>query len=176
VDDAERGELRLFTPATELGFAGHPMVGTAWLLRELGSAPTVLRPPAGEVTVRFEDGLVAVAGDPRWAPPFEFAQVETPAQVDALHGPPPGYELVGAWAWIDEAEGTIRERVFAPGAGVAEDEATGSAAMVLVDRLGRAVEIHQGRGSVIRARPIADGRVEIEGRVVLDEVRDYVLS
>ena len=32
VDDAERGEIRIFTPTVELDFAGHPSVGTAWLL------------------------------------------------------------------------------------------------------------------------------------------------
>ena len=39
VDDAERGEIRIFTPQEELRFAGHPVVGTAWLLaRERGEA------------------------------------------------------------------------------------------------------------------------------------------
>jgi hypothetical protein len=38
--------------------------------------------------------------------------------------------------------------------------------------LGRPIEIRQGRGSVIEARPLGDGRAEIGGRVVLDEVRD----
>ena len=34
VDDAERGQIRIFTPSVELDFAGHPSVGTAWLLAE----------------------------------------------------------------------------------------------------------------------------------------------
>jgi predicted PhzF superfamily epimerase YddE/YHI9 len=176
VDDLDRAELRILTPAVELPLAGHPLVGTAWLLRDLGRAPEVLRPLAGEVTVRFEDELVAVVGDPRWAPPFQFVQVDTAAEVDALEGPPSGFGLVGVWAWADEARGTIRERVFVPEAGVDEDEATGSAAMVLVDQLARPIEISQGRGSVIRARPVGADRVEIAGRVVLDEVRDYPLG
>jgi len=32
VDDAARGEIRIYTPAVEIPFAGHPVVGTAWLL------------------------------------------------------------------------------------------------------------------------------------------------
>lgn len=173
VDDRERAALRILTPEIELPLAGHPLVGTAWLLRELGAAPAVLRPPAGEVGVRFEDGWTAVAGDPEWAPPFQFEQLASPAEVDALPGPPAGRGLVGMWAWLDEDSGVVRERVFAPEAGVPEDEATGSAAMRLVAGLGRELEIRQGRGSVIRARPLADGRAEISGRCVLDEVRDY---
>jgi predicted PhzF superfamily epimerase YddE/YHI9 len=47
VDDAERGEMRIFTPAVELPFAGHPVVGTAWLLaRERDAVPRCARPPA----------------------------------------------------------------------------------------------------------------------------------
>jgi predicted PhzF superfamily epimerase YddE/YHI9 len=176
VDDRGTGALRIYTPEMELPLAGHPLVGTAWLLRELGHGPTVLRPPAGAVSVAFDGELTKVGGDPEWAPPFEFVQVDSPGAVEALTGPPDGYGWVGVWAWIDEAEGTIRERVFVPEAGVPEDEATGSAAMRLVAQLGRAVEIDQGRGSVILARPLAGGRVEIGGRVVLDQVRDYPLD
>src|SRR4051812_47047692 len=35
VDDADRGAIRIFTPAEELDFAGHPSVGAAWLLEDL---------------------------------------------------------------------------------------------------------------------------------------------
>jgi predicted PhzF superfamily epimerase YddE/YHI9 len=173
VDDAERGAVRIFTPGVELPFAGHPSVGTAWLLRERGVEPTALRPPAGEVPVRFGDELTGVAADPDWGPPFEFVEVGSPAEVEELDGQPGGYGNVGVWAWIDEERGVLRERVFVPEAGVAEDEATGSAALRLCALLGREIEIRQGRGSLIFARPLDDDRAEISGRVVLDEDRDY---
>jgi predicted PhzF superfamily epimerase YddE/YHI9 len=173
VDDLARGELRIFTPETELPLAGHPLVGTAWLLRETGCAAAVLRPPAGEVTVRFEGECTWIAGDPEWAPPFEFEKLGSPDEVEALTGPPDGRELVGMWAWLDEDGGVIRERVFCPGAGIEEDEATGSAAMLLVAELSRPIEIRQGRGSVIHARPLPGGQAEVGGRVVLDEVREH---
>ena len=67
----------------------------------------------------------------------------------------------------------IRKRVFVTEAGIAEDEATGAAAMLQVAQLGREIEIHQGQGSIIYGRPLDDGRVEISGRVVLDETREY---
>ena len=41
VDDRATGELRIFTPAVELPLAGHPLVGTSWLL-----GVDMLRPPA----------------------------------------------------------------------------------------------------------------------------------
>ena len=32
VDDASEGRVAIHTPSEELDFAGHPMIGTAWLL------------------------------------------------------------------------------------------------------------------------------------------------
>ena len=43
--------VRIFTPATEVPFAGHPNVGTAFVLAATGA----LGPIAGEVTVTFEE-------------------------------------------------------------------------------------------------------------------------
>jgi predicted PhzF superfamily epimerase YddE/YHI9 len=174
VDDAARGEIRIFTPAVELEFAGHPTVGTAWLLAQERSPLEALRPPAGEVPVRYEAGMSFVAGRPEWPPAYEFVQLGSPRDVEALDGPPGSRDLVGAWAWIDEEAGTLRARVFPVRLGIAEDEATGSAAVQLAARLGRAVDIRQGRASRILARPRGEGYVEIGGRSVLEEVRDYV--
>ena len=47
VDDVTTGRLQIFTPADELPFAGHPLVGTAWLLRENGHPVDMLVPPPG---------------------------------------------------------------------------------------------------------------------------------
>jgi predicted PhzF superfamily epimerase YddE/YHI9 len=168
VDDAERGELRIFTPAVELDFAGHPTVGSAWLLRV-----ERLRVPAGELPVRYDGDRTFVAARPEWGPAFEWRQLDSPAAIEALDGPPDGHDHLGVWAWIDESAGSVRARVFPARYGVAEDEATGSAATKLCADLGRPLEIHQGRGSLIRARPLDDGYVEIGGTCALDEVRDY---
>lgn len=175
VDDRDRGALRIFTPTTELPLAGHPLVGTAWLLREEGTPARTLRPPAGEVGVRFEGGLAFAAADPEWAPPFELVEFATPEEIDGLQGPPEGQELVCAWSWMADSEVAIRARVFAAGAGVPEDEATGAAAMRLVAHVGRPIQIRQGpaAGSLIYARPLDDGRAEVGGVVVLDERRAY---
>ena len=173
VDDRGDGRMAIFTPSTELAFAGHPTVGTAWLLRRDGTPVETLRPPAGEVRVRYLGDLTAVAARPEWAPRFNHYELGSPEEVDALDGPPEGDEVGAAWAWEDEASGKIRSRVFPIAYGIFEDEATGAAAVLLGARLGRPIEIHQGFGSRIHARPLEDGRVEISGRAELDEVRDY---
>jgi predicted PhzF superfamily epimerase YddE/YHI9 len=173
VDDAGRGEIRIFTPAVELPFAGHPVVGTAWLLARERGAVASLRPPAGEVPVREQGDLTFAAGRPEWMPEFEFVQVGSAEEVEVLDGPPEGHDAVGVWAWMDEGAGIIRERVFAARYGIDEDEATGAAAITLSARLGRELEIRQGAGSRILARPLGDEMVEIGGRVELDGVRRY---
>lgn len=171
VDDAPSGTIRIFTPAVELPFAGHPCVGAAWLLARERQAVAALRTQAGEVPARVDAGAAFIAGRPEWAPDFELVELEGPAEVDALDGPPGGGDLVAAYATADRE--SVRARVFPPRLGIEEDEATGAAAIRLGARLGRPITIHQGAGSVIEVRPLEDGLVEIGGAVVLDDVRAY---
>jgi predicted PhzF superfamily epimerase YddE/YHI9 len=158
----------------ELPFAGHPLVGTSWLLARERTAVPVLRPPAGEVPTFLDgDGVTWIRGRAEWAPEMDLRQLGDPDQVDALDGAPDGLGFVDCWAWEDEAAGRVRARVFAPRYGIAEDEATGAAAVRLVSRLGRPLAIRQGAGSLLRARPGPGGTAEVGGEVVLDQVRDH---
>ena len=166
VDDAARGELHIFTPASELPLAGHPLVGTAWLIgREHGSCE-MLRPPAGEVPTWQDGELRWIRARPEWAPKMELRQYQSAAEVEALDGPPDELGFVDCWAWIDEAAGVLRSRVFVLEEGIPEDEATGAAALRMGAALGRPLEIHQGVGSLLHARPGHDGTIEIGGCVV----------
>lgn len=174
VDDRASGGCRIFTPGLELGFAGHPTVGTAWLLAQEGSAVQTLRPPAGEVQVRREGELTYVAARAEWSPPWELIEFSSPAEIEALNGPPGGRDdEIYLWAWADEAGGEVRSRCFSLADGVGEDEATGSAAIMLAAVLERSLTIHQGAGSLLQAVPLGEGWAEVGGRVVLDEVRDH---
>ena len=172
VEDRATGRIRIHTPSVELPFAGHPAVGTAWLLRREGTEATALRPTAGTVGVRVDDEGTFVDADPAWAPEFEFRRHGSPAEVRALRPDRASEDNLYAWAWIDEDAGTIRARAFVPEAGIPEDEATGSAALALCARLGRPVTVHQGHGSVLRARPLGEGRAEVGGLVRLDGTRE----
>ena len=173
VDDPERAEIRIFAPEIELPFAGHPSVGTAWLLCETRGEIAVLRPPAGELRVGYEAELVWIAARPEWSPVFEYVEYESPAEIDALRGAPDEKGWAYCWAWDDEEGGRVRARSFADAAGIGEDEATGAAALALAAQLERPIQVRQGRGSEIFVRPLDDGFVEVGGRVVLDEVRDH---
>ena len=44
---------------------------------------------------------------------------------------------------------------------------------MLCAELGRPLTIHQGGGSLLDVRPLDQGRAEVGGRVVLDEVREH---
>jgi predicted PhzF superfamily epimerase YddE/YHI9 len=175
VDDSADARIRIYTPQIELPFAGHPTVGAAWLLAREGGPAQTLRPPAGEVGVRHADEMTYVAARPEWAPAFDYCELSSPTAVRDLD-PSAQRANAYAWAWIDEAAGTIRARSFVPEAGIAEDEATGSAAIALCARLGRPITIHQGHGSVLLCRPLGDGRIEVGGRVRLVEQRSLSSS
>ena len=173
VDDRASARLRIFTPSVELPLAGHPLVGTSWLLHRDGPAPTVLRPPAGDVPTWQDGDLTWIRAHPDTAPDFDLAELDSAAAIDALEGSPDGGGKTVAWAWIDEAAATMRVRAFLPDFGVPEDEATGSAALPLCEAAGRPVEIRQGSASVIHARPAGDGTVAVGGRVETVEQRPY---
>jgi trans-2,3-dihydro-3-hydroxyanthranilate isomerase len=59
--DDRRTRVRIFTPASEMQFAGHPTIGTAFVMRTLGIVPRssknfVLQENVGDVPVRVDDG------------------------------------------------------------------------------------------------------------------------
>jgi predicted PhzF superfamily epimerase YddE/YHI9 len=189
IDDEAVAGYRIFTPNTELRLAGHPTVGTAWVLGERagGAVPEFLRPRLAAPVAAWRearreqagvgDGVGDSSDEVVWiraavddAPPWQFVRLDDPAEVDALPVEAAEQrENHQFWAWTDEAAGTIRARTFAAHVGVPEDEATGSAAIRLVDALQRPVTVRQGRGSVLYARPAAEaGWAEIGGRVVSD--------
>ena len=172
VADAALGTLWIHTPAMELPLAGHPLVGTSWLLAQLRQPVDVLRPPAGEIPTWQAHGRSWIRADPDLAPRFDLNQLASPAEVDAHPGAGP-HEHLQIWAWEDEAISQVRVRVFPTEMGVAEDEATGSAALLLGQALGRPLIIRQGRGSEILVRPGVGGTVEIGGRVDPVETRPY---
>lgn len=63
VDDPETALLRIYTPVRELPFAGHPLVGTSWLLARSGRRPAELRPPAGTVPTWTEGEITWIRGE-----------------------------------------------------------------------------------------------------------------
>lgn len=157
---------RIFTPAQELRFAGHPTVGLAAWLRSSGDEVRAINVPAGNVRVRFDEELVFVTALPEWAPAFELDQLGTAEEVDAVDPDAYGDGLHYVWAWRDEASRRVRARMFAPELGIREDEATGAAAVRLTAELGRDLEIVQGRGSILHTHARYLGRqVEVGGLV-----------
>ncbi|WP_034090927.1 PhzF family phenazine biosynthesis protein [Streptacidiphilus albus] len=172
VDDAAEGRVDIYTPSIRLLFAGHPLVGTGWLLRQEGLAVETLRPAAGEVPFRQDEEFSWIRARAEWAAGRRTHRYGSAAEVDALPAPPEGTGWLYAWAWADEAEARVRARAFPRrGDGIVEDEATGAAALVLTQELARGLDIRQGVGSQLVTRPQSDGTIEVGGRVALDSVR-----
>ncbi len=211
-DDADV-RIRIFTPGVELPFAGHPVLGTAF----------VLGGPLSKIEVRLETGagVVPVLLE-RDGPRIVFGQMEQPLPGwDAVSDPQPLFDALGvdgsllpveryalgpghvyvelgapeevaqlqpdfgalARATQDGVNCFARDgrrwktRMFAPGSGVPEDPATGSAAGPLAVHLarhgriafGERIEISQGaeigRPSTLYAE--AHGSAEELERVVV---------
>ncbi|OCB09987.1 hypothetical protein A5717_23130 [Mycolicibacterium porcinum] len=156
----------IFTPVAELPFAGHPTVGASWWLRELGLPVHTLRVPAGILQVEYDEDRAVVNARSEWAP--EFAIYDLASVDEVLAADPDDFDDAYLWAWIDEANGTLRSRSFASHLGIPEDEATGAAAVRMTDYLSRDLTIIQGKGSVIETRWSPEGWVRLAGRVVTD--------
>ena len=181
--------IRIFTPARELPFAGHPVLGTAFVLAApLQRDEIKLETGSGVVPVRLEregarltfgwmsqpvptiarfDGdeaaLFAALGVEGSELPIErydngvqFIYVRLPSR-EAVAGLTPDLNYLATLSVVGvncfAGEGTRwKTRMFAPGSGVAEDPATGSAAGPLAVHLARhgaiefgdEIEISQG--------------------------------
>jgi len=163
---------RIYTPLTELPFAGHPTVGASWWLRARGTPIRTLQVPAGIVQVSYDDDVTTISARSEWAPEFAIHDLESLDDLAAANPADfpddvPHY----LWAWADEPAGSVRARLFAANLGVPEDEATGSAAVRVTDYLSRDLTITQGKGSVIQTTWSPEGWVRVAGRVVDDGVR-----
>jgi len=176
IDLPEQGSAtahaRIFTPVTELPFAGHPTVGAAWWLRETGTPINTLQVPAGIVQVSYTDDLTGVSARSEWAPGFAIQEMASVSELEAAE--PADYaDNVEhyLWTWTDQAGGRLRSRMFATNLGVPEDEATGSAAVRITDYLSRDLAITQGKGSQIFTTWNPEGWVLVAGHVVSDGVK-----
>ncbi len=173
-DETGIAHIRIFTPAKELPFAGHPSVGAAWLLTRQGIAITALREKAGEVAVAVAAATDAdadatwITARAEWAPEFTWLPLDSPDAVDELDASGFAEGQHYAYAWIDEPGGHLRARMFAPEMGISEDEATGAAAVRITSRLGRGLRILQGEGSVLLTELGGEGFVRVGGRTVYD--------
>jgi trans-2,3-dihydro-3-hydroxyanthranilate isomerase len=186
--------VRIFTPGSELPFAGHPTVGTAFVLATIGDIPLT----GDETRIVFEEGVGSVPVTIRSVNGVPgFAQLTAARLPELGPPPPPAADLAGAlslagnevlngsfapesvscgveylyvpvkdraalgrarvrlddfervlgrystqkvFLFCDDPElsgSQFRARMFAPGIGVAEDPATGSAAAAFAGYLAR---------------------------------------
>src|ERR671922_789418 len=219
-EDGGHARMRIFTPTSELPFAGHPTLGTAFVLAAplqldeirletgVGSVPVRLERDGSKIVFgrmeqplptvepyEHEADLLAALGVERSELPIEvydngarhvYVTFGSDDEVAALRPDLGRLADLPAVLGVNCIAGSgtrWKTRMFAPGGGVAEDPATGSAAgplAVHVARHGRIafgdeIEISQGaeigRPSTLYAR--ADGsadrveRVEVGGSAVV---------
>lgn len=214
-----RYSSRIFTPGAELPFAGHPTLGTAWVLRDAGAISgdeLTQETAAGKTPITFEavrvwlerdgDGgadvadIAALASEFGIAPgligatweapggPVELRPAIADCGIRQLMVPVTSLEALtslrasdirepedshGTYFFVRTGPRSVTARFFAPGLGVPEDPATGSAAAGLGLYLGLRVgtgriAISQGeqiwRPSTLHVR-FTEGRVRVGGAV-----------
>ena len=197
--------VRIFTPVSELPFAGHPLVGAAWLLLRAGPGGVDrVSCGAGEVKIGAEGDRVWIEPPfqqpvrPEEAPsalgwcsparawevemplPYAVWEMETPEEVGGLEAPPPDLGMTLVWAWISPPD-RVKARFFAPGLGVVEDPATGSAAVALAAVL-RSEKMPSGSLQISQGSEMGwpslihltweGNRCRVGGTVIKDEVRE----
>lgn len=152
--------VRIFTPTSELPFAGHPLVGAAWLFESRGPGSTGrITTKAGSVDYSVDGQTASI----RVALPIEAVEDATPAvavhaglvepiasrtlalpkryhvaeyrDADTVFALKPDMEALsqhpfGLYAFSRNAD-QVTARFFVPSAGIDEDPATGSAAVAL---------------------------------------------
>lgn len=169
-EGATTARAQIFTPATELPFAGHPTVGAGWFLRDRGTPVRTLQVPAGIVQVSYDGDVTTISARAEWAPEFEFHTFASTEELFAADPDDYSDDIQHyLWTWLDESEGALRSRMFAHNLGVPEDEATGAAAVRITEHLSRDLHITQGKGSVIQTTWSPEGWVGVAGRVVRDD-------
>ncbi len=158
--DGDVPSVRIFTPEVEMPFAGHPLVGTAHTLLQLGPGGVEkVRCPAGDVSIGVDGAAswIEAALDPANARPVDLADFARRAGIPApvrtwLVDIPSTYAVLevadagGVAAITPNADilsehfgvlvfarsgDHVRSRFFAPAGGVYEDPATGSAAVAM---------------------------------------------
>ncbi len=193
---------RIFTPAAELPFAGHPLVGAAWVLNMLGPGGVdAIDCTVGRCAITITGDRVAITA-PRaerpvractielteWVNPTDAVTVSMPIDYHVIEAPSP--EVVAAvqppqlpgdvYLWARHGD-VVKARFFAPGMGIVEDPATGSAAVALATVLAArgeshgSLRIHQGDEIGAPSTIHLDwtpAAITIGGTVARDETRE----
>jgi len=75
--------VRIFTPNYEMPFAGHPTLGTAYVVRELSSAgdAVLLRMPAGDIPVHARDNVWTLQANAPTSFPVEVSRSDLTAMI-----------------------------------------------------------------------------------------------
>jgi PhzF family phenazine biosynthesis protein len=111
--DQATASVRIFTPAAELPFAGHPTLGSAHVVRALGKAgdAVTLEMKAGVIPVNAQgDDWTLRANAPQTrAPAADVARIAGVLAIDAR-------EIAGAPLWVDTGSEQLVVPLASPGA------------------------------------------------------------
>ena len=90
--------VRIFTPGYEMPFAGHPTLGTAYVVRELSSATdaVLLRMPAGDIPVRVDGDVWTLQAKAPVSFPVDMARSDLSSMIGLAAD-----RVAGEPMWVD---------------------------------------------------------------------------
>jgi predicted PhzF superfamily epimerase YddE/YHI9 len=170
INNLSQGVIHIYSPLREIPFAGHAAIGAAkFISGELGKPVSTLLGIDGPIKTWKDASLTWVSCPLAMLPPWQLIQhasVDAVNTISAHKIKPDAHAL--HWTWIDEQNGLVRARTFAPAWGIAEDEANGSGAMKLANNMQKPLKLIHGQGSIIYANPAGDNLVQVGGQVRLE--------
>lgn len=166
INNLKKGNVSIFNPITEVKFAGHALVGTAYFINDvLGKQINYLECKAGKIKIWKDDTFTWIGASLENTPPWKFKQLSDSFSLENLSvSEIKSMKHTMVWTWIDKKKGIIRARTFAPDWGITEDEANGSGSMKLTTLLNKKIEVHHGKGSIIYVKKAKEGFAEVGGR------------
>lgn len=177
INNANTGNVSIFNPQSEIDFAGHALVGAAYLMHNVLNKPIhFLECRGGRIAAWQEHDVTWIRAHLKYTPPWIHEQFQNASQVENFSislSASKKHTIV--WAWIEQSKGIVRSRTFAADWGIPEDEANGSGSMQLSAMLGQQLVIHHGKGSVIYAKPVGGGKADVGGRVKVDPSIKYTI-
>lgn len=164
-------ELSIYNPQHKVKFAGHAVLGTVYFIRHiLGKNIDSIKCSNESVKILLDGEITYVKAPLSIMPAWNFEQLDSSRKVEELTKEKITHlQHIFIWSWINEKEGTVRARTFAPDWGIPEDQANGSGSMKLASQLNRNLIITHGLGSVIYARPSGSEFAEVGGLVKIDK-------
>lgn len=167
IESLQNPAISIYASEQDLPFASHALVGSYYYFLKMHNKKiNEIISKGNKIKVFSEGNRYYAESEITILPQFNLQEYKTASEIDKLNISNTTdfvHQLV--WSWIDENNGLVRARTFAPDWDIPEDEANGSGSMLLSNSLNRRITVFHGKGSIIHAYPTDKTKVVVGGLV-----------